>query len=146
MRIPRKSKVVGEFVSIDKNTGEVLESQTIKCPIEDPYRKFYFDYDYRSIKGSFRELFSFAMRMSHSGDDDGGNIVRVDKFLIEKMSNECGISCGRFKSIIKEFLNRGILRRINRGVYQVNPYICGIGSWKSIEKLRYEWDKAKAEE
>lgn len=141
-----KSKVISTTYKVDENTGEVSDVHTVRCRVESKYRKFYCDFDYAKFGGPMRALIAITRRMSYSGDKDGGNVVRIDRTLFNKMADEAGVSVGRFRAIVREFSESGVLRRIGRGAYQVNPYMCGIGDWFYIEKLRYEWDKAKAAE
>lgn len=64
------------------------------------------------------------------------NIVPMYKPIKELISNELGIKLNTINKAIQELNDKGILVRMHRGLYMLDPMIFGRGSWKDVKKIR----------
>lgn len=144
-----KKKVYKETESrttqFDSNTGEIYEETTTKdieyyTDGEPPYVKIYFEtiLAFKGLPASMSTvLIAICKRMSW-GDHD--QIVYINKFSKTAIAKEVGISIKRLEQIIKDMTRVEIMKRIERGVYQVNPRVAARGRWKDIKKLITHFD------
>lgn len=49
------------------------------------------------------------------------------------------ISEGALNNMMTGFVKRDIIRRIGKGVYQLNPFMFAKGNWSAIRKIQMEW-------
>ena len=81
-----------------------------------------------------RVLYSFLLHASLA--KDGMRIV-VTAGVKRMMCKKLGIKSPQtIANAISKMVKAGILRRIETGVYMLNPYLFGKGNWQDIEKLR----------
>ena len=135
--------------TVDEN-GEVLDfSETTKITgPTDSYVKIYSRvWDLDVIDGV---LFSFVMdlvgRMSFA---DNGQIVELRRGDKLSLKRKFGWKDDRtVERALNGLIGAGILRRINRGIYQVNPYMFAKGRQSDIDALRtrYTMDTMKKNE
>ena len=69
-----------------------------------------------------------------------GQIVNLNKVTKTMIAENMGVSIKRLDQVISELKNYDILRKIQNGVYSVNPYIVARGSWADIRKLQMHYD------
>ena len=130
----------------DKTTGDIsitTKERTVKIErSEEPdYIKLYTRMwcEFNSIPERYRQLFlSLAVRMTYcnSEDIDNSQIVVVVEPISSTIRKECG-----WKT--RDALLKGLqalcacnaIKRIRRGVYQINPSYAGRGSWKYNPRL-----------
>lgn len=132
----------------DKTTGDIIiqtKEKTTKIErCEEPdYIKLYTKMwcEFNNIPEKYRQLFlSLATRMSYC---DAQNIeVSQIVTVIEPVSTMIREECG-WKT--KDALLKGLkclceckaIKRINRGVYQINPSYASRGSWKYNPRLQH---------
>ena len=56
------------------------------------------------------------------------------------IAENMGVSIKRLDQVIAELKKYDILRKLQNGVYSVNPYIVARGSWTDIRKLQMHFD------
>ncbi len=69
-----------------------------------------------------------------------GQIVNLNKITKQMIADTLGVSIKRLDQVISELKGYDILRKIQNGVYSVNPYIVARGSWADIRKLQTHYD------
>ena len=73
---------------------------------------------------------------SSSHDEDGGQILYLNKRLKRDIANKCGVSLTRVEHAITDFVKKEYMYRLDVGTYQFNANFFGKGSWVDIYKLR----------
>ena len=69
-----------------------------------------------------------------------GQIVNLNKVTKSMIAENMGVSIKRLDQVIAELRDFDILRKIQNGVYSVNPYIVARGAWADIRKLQMQYD------
>lgn len=136
-----ESKVsVRKHSVIDNKTGEVTqEVESISYPFtaEEDYVKLYLKHAcylqglQHSEHSILYELFQF---MNYR------NEIPLMKKYKEDILKETGLSMNTLNQALSRMVEKKILFRVQRGLYRVNPYLFGRGSWKNIKKLRMTID------
>lgn len=130
---------------IDENGHEqttILE-QTIKRErSEEPdYIKLYTNMwcEFNEIPVVYRPLFlSLISRMSYcnSNDLDNSQLVNTGKPWSESIMKECGwTSSDSLMKGLKALVKCEAIKKVGRGVYQINPSYAGRGQWKYNPRL-----------
>lgn len=140
-RIMMEHKVsIREHSIIDHKTGEVKrEIESISYPFtsEEGYIKLYLKHAcylqglQHSEHSILYELFQF---MNYH------NEVPLLKKYKKDILRDTGLSMNTLNQALTQMVAKKILFRIQRGLYKVNPYLFGKGSWKNIKKLRMTID------
>lgn len=95
--------------------------------------------EFNQIPMVYRSLFlALAQRMSYASLDtngnsknNGGQIVYTGKPIAQDLMSECGwTSNDMLKRGLRELCKCNAIKRIGRGVYQINPSYAGRGLWK----------------
>ncbi len=142
---------ITDDVKINSATGEVVGEESIteirsilnkKIPNEPDYIKFYKYvnalYAFKGIKTSLTPfIIEISNHRTYAGEGQIVNLNRVTKTMI---ANNMGVTIKRLDQVISELKNCDILRKIQNGVYSVNPYIVARGSWSDIRKLQMHYD------
>ena len=135
-----------ETVIIDHTTGETLRQQvntTINLPEEPPFIKVYLkDILYLSDlpKGHSRILYALLKRISWASAEDG-MVVVLPFGIKKKIAAELNLKNTRtLDNAIQDLMKGNILTRIEKGVFQFNPYLFGKGDWQDIYKIRMTVD------
>lgn len=132
---PRTKKVYREEENheIDYNTGQInktTKTVTSRVPQEPPYIKLYLD-DIAVLhnlpKGSSSLLHELLRQVNYEGLINLNSSVKTKIANALNYKNKQSVDNGLGK-LCKE----GLLRSIDRGVYEVNPYLFGKGDWASI--------------
>lgn len=138
----RQRKPLYSSATFSEETGEVKEFvQGFREPDEPPYVKLYIDC-VLTLKGLQKGLnpilLALLKRMTYANlnDVDGGQLLFINKPFKELVAKEISVSVKRVEQAITEFVKTGIIRRIQVGLYQVNPDIAGRGEWKDIQNIR----------
>lgn len=136
-----KVKETHEVVEYDGTTGEVVSHRrnTVTAwESEPPYVKLYLDtvlYLKDLPKGYSGILYQLLRRMHYAGDADGHCIV-INAAVKRRIGDELGVSTSRIDNVLSDLVKGDLLKRLDRGLYQVNPYLFGYGEWQDIAKLR----------
>ena len=121
--------------TIDEN-GQVRETeknQTINWGKEPNYVKLYLDdilYLSDLPKGYNSILYAFIKRMGY------GNQLVLNAALKRMIAEEIGLSVSSINNALSKFVKGKLLKRIDTGIYLVNPQLFGKGEWKDISKIR----------
>jgi len=136
-----KPKIVSTYVSVDGNTGEVLEEAIVKrYPAEPPFVKMYLDATLEDFDPRHSVLVALLKRMEYSGAGaENGNCVYLGKPALEEMSKDTGLSEKRLRNMVIDLQEGRIVRKVGVSKYQVNPYLFGKGEWLGVAKLRDSW-------
>lgn len=130
-----------DVIEYNGDTGAVAKStsSTVKqWEAEPPYVKMYLDtilYLQDLPKGHNSILHALLKRMTYANGDNG-QCVFVNMGLKRMIGKELGVSVSRIDNVISDLTKGGVLERIERGVYQVNPHLFGRGEWADIAQLK----------
>ena len=132
-------RVLREEVVEDADGKVTSRKTTLEFSKEPAYVKLYFDclgvyIKNEGLTSSLNEMLIEVLKRSSYAEE--GQIVHLDKFTKEQVCKATGKSMERMKQAIRTWEKNGILTRVNRGVYEVNPFIFGKGDWRNIAKLR----------
>ena len=134
--VHKKKYVQTSTDTVDYHTGEIThQTKTTVIPFEQepPFVKLYFQ-DIAKITGlSMGQtdlLFHIVKNMSYK------NIWVAHAYLKEIICMDLGMKLNTLNKYIDFLYKKGILLRLKRGVYLVNPDLFAKGSWKDIKKLR----------
>lgn len=143
-------------VKVDSSTGEILEHRQITDVKSFNNRKIENEHDYIKVYTYVSSLFAFkginqaltpyiieiANHMTYARD---GQIVTLNRPVKDIIAENLGVSTKRLDQVISELRKCDILRKIQNGVYSVNPYICARGQWTDIKKLQSTFDYVTGE-
>jgi hypothetical protein len=123
---------------IDQMTGEVLyDKKNVisfnKMPEEPAYIKLYVDDLSRLNKltaGETKILLYVAARADYEG------IASLPLGIKNRIATSAGCSASAVSSAISKFCNEKILKRLDVGVYELNPDYFARGKWKEIRERR----------
>ena len=139
-----KQRVTSEV--IDNETGAITrreEDTTLSFPSEPPYVKFYLhDILYLSdLPKTHDKILLSLLKRATWANADYGMIFTLSAGLKRMMAKELGFKNSRtINNALSDFVKADIFKRLETGVYQLNPYLFGRGNWQDIEKLRMEID------
>jgi len=71
------------------------------------------------------------------------NEIMLPQGLKERIVDTLKISKGSLDNSLSLLVKKGLLQRLGRGVYKLNPYLFGKGKWQDIKEIRMEWIYAK---
>ncbi len=131
---------------VDHETGETLKetvNETLRFSEEPQFVKLYLqDILYLSDmpKRYDKVLYELIKRAQWANADQGMTITLSSgsKRLIAKTLKLNGISL--ISNALTDFVKAKILKRIETGVYALNPNLFGKGDWQDIAKLRLDVD------
>lgn len=140
----KKERVILTEERITDQTGEVLSSvQKIKVEGEPDFVKLYLDC-LSTFKGFSKSLnpilLEFLRCMSYANTENGGQIIYVNAAMKKNIAKKLNKSIDRINQALTDFVKKGILARLDTGMYQVNPYLFGRGQWKDVRALRATFD------
>lgn len=142
---------ITDDVKVDPETGLILEQQQTteirsiinkKIPNEPDYIKVYkYVNTLFAFKGIKQSLTPFIIEISnHMTYAKEGQIVNLNRTTKAMIAENLNVSVKRVNQVITELRSYDILRRIQNGVYSVNPYIVARGSWADVRKLQTHFD------
>ena len=134
-----KSETVTKIMTDEE--GNVTEQTTIKetsfDKVQEPdYIKIYTNMwcEFKSVPIIYRNLFlSLATRMSYSNKSDleHSQLVYTGKPFSDEIMKECGWTArDSYMRGLRVLCECGAIKRIARGVYQINPEYAGRGGWQ----------------
>lgn len=139
--------------------GRVTESESIIRTVsigrsgEPEYVKIYTN-NFKLIKDLKNEsLKIFLILCQHVGyadvsDKAGGQLVKIDKDIKEKIMNELDISLSTLSRGLADLKNHKLIKKIDGAIYQMNPFLVGRGFWEyrpsyrsgGVGDLRNDWN------
>ena len=135
-------RIISDKKVIDRETGEILHEEHIterKCESEPDFIKLYID-DLGTLMGLTPAEMGLALNMAKNmtyADDELGSCVFMTGLLKKKICETVGIKNNTvINRLLLQLKNKGIIYRVDRSVYRMNPYFFGRGTWKDIEKIR----------
>lgn len=135
----RKVEYVTE-TTIQDETGQVIEKleQTIvKLPSEPPYMKFYFEEVHRlfDLKDSSEiVLIELAMNSNFEG------LISIGKRAKEIIMQRRNMKKQTIDNALQDLNKKGLIKRVSRGEYEINPHIFAKGDWANIKNRRKYFD------
>lgn len=136
MRNTRKVTKEISSVVVNNETGEILESKDYKermVETEPEFIKIYLRDIERLAnlpKGCSNVMYCLLRYMTYD------NEVLLTAYAKHKIAETLNTSLQTLDVQIKNLVEQGILTRIARGSYLVNPNLFGRGQWKDIKNIR----------
>ena len=133
-------KIHTTMTEYDGQTGEVpRQNQTINWGAEPDYIKLYLqDVLYLSdMPPQYGKLLmALLKRTSYANADQGMRIV-LAPIIKREICEEVGYATVQtFDNNLSKLVKGGLLHRVDRGVYCLNPRLFGRGPWTDIAELR----------
>lgn len=137
-----------ERIIYDKETGEVVEHTEDKYKIVDKepdYIKVYIEAMSKFVTAEELGmetglLFEMAKRMPYSNSFDANQVAMVGA-IKQSIAKQLETSVSTIDVILNRLSKKGLIRRIGRGIYELNPIIFAKGPWLSIRKIQMEWSE-----
>lgn len=130
--------------TLDYETGEILEIQgqtwVSDYPSEPDFVKLYIKAwcafkNVKDVNTSF--LYALLPYMTYAKNEQ---LITLSSTIKKRIADELHWSQKhlqqRFNTELEKLIKYGIIKRLGRGTYQVNPELIGKGEWKDIAKLR----------
>ena len=117
-------------------TRDVLSKTNKIESIDEPeYIKIYTNMwcEFNQIPLRARDLFlEIALRMTYActTDKEGGQLFYAVKPINEAICQILGIKTRMYQTLLSDLVKCNAIRRVGKGVYQVNPSYAGKGLWK----------------
>lgn len=135
-----------ERMVFDKETGELIEHTEDKytvVSIEPNYVKLYIDAMSCFITGEevgmeTSLLLEMAKRMTYANDAAPNQVAMVGS-IKKGIAKQLNTSISSIDVILNRLVKKDLIRRVGRGVYELNPIIFAKGNWSSIRKIQMEW-------
>lgn len=140
--MPRIRQSVEE--TIQDTNGTIVErrrNQTLSWGDEPPYIKLYIkDLMYMSdMPRHYTNLvYALLKRVSYASDADGMCVTlvpRIKKAICAELGWE---KTSSLDNALQKLLKGQIIFRVDRGVFQMNPYLFGKGEWQDISRIRMQ--------
>jgi len=133
-------KIHTTMTEYDGQTGEVLrQNQTINWGAEPDYVKLYLqDVLYLSdMPPQYGKLLLALLKRSSYADAEQGMRIVLAPIIKREICQEVGYATVQtFDNNLSKLVKGGLLYRVDRGVYCLNPYLFGRGAWTDIAELR----------
>lgn len=137
--------------TVNNETGEVTEttrSRSFKAESEPNYVKLYIqDISYLNNLpvGTDKIIYALLPYVNYEQE------IYINSHNKKIIANELGVSVGHVSNRISKLAKLEVLIRVDRGVYELNTYLFGKGSWKDILKHRndlsismfYDWKNGR---
>lgn len=131
-------KIVNTRTVTDNLTGEITsETSTVhsisKLPPEPDYIKLYVAEIGRlhGLQKGFRDILLYAASMVGY---DGCVVLNARRKA--QIAITLGVKMPHIDNALTAFVKAGLLHRLGRGDYELNPFLFGRGDWKSIRERR----------
>ena len=95
--------------------------------------------EFTGVPVAYRELFlQLALRMTYcnANDLDNAQLVNTGKPFSESIKKALNWKDDMFYRGLRELVQTGAIKRVGRGVYQINPTYAGKGEWKYNPRLK----------
>lgn len=142
-----KTTIVNEAwrEKVDGGTGELMElehsvgTRTIHSS-EPPFVKLYITdvlYMQDMPKGLTNVVYALLDQATYAKK---GLRISISTGFKNEICEQLGIPRQTLNNALVKLCKGKILRRIDTGLYELNPYFFGRGEWKDIDNLRMTWD------
>lgn len=120
--------LTGELLSL---TTEITDINTL--PTEPNYLKLYID-DLGLLNklsgGETRVLIHIAALANYEGE------IVLPLVIKKRIAEKAGVKVQSTSDILTKFINKGILKRIDKTLYLLNPDLFARGKWREIRERR----------
>lgn len=140
----RKQRVLREEQTVNHETGEITSRTTVFQFDKEPnYIKLYFDclgivLDNEGLNTCFNDMLVEVLALGSYANE--GQHVVLNAYNKKIVCERTGKGSRRLEQAIKAWTDNGVLKRVARGTYQINPWIFGKGEWRDIRSLRATFD------
>ena len=123
---------------VDRLTGELIYDKTniidiTRLPEEPAYIKFYIE-DLSLLNkltaGETRILLYIAANANYQGE------VLLPLVIKKRIATNAELSVQAVNNAITKFCNKNILKRLDTGLYELNPELFARGKWREIRERR----------
>lgn len=128
-------KIIDSHTVIDENGVVKNTDRVYRFKSEEPnYIKLYLEdisYFYEIPKSSsdlVYELFNYVTYNTHE--------IIINMSIKKKIALILKTSVSTIDNNLTKLVKKGIISRVDKGVFILNPYLFGKGDWKSIKELR----------
>jgi hypothetical protein len=123
---------------IDTLTGELLSDKTNiidinRMPEEPAYIKFYID-DLSGFSKLTAGETKILLYLAAAADYEG--LVSLPLGVKNRIAKSAGCTSSTVSSAISKFCNQKILKRLDVGLYELNPDYFAKGKWREIRERR----------
>ena len=142
-----KTTIVNEAwrETVDGQTGELLKlehsegTRTIYKQ-EPPYIKLYIQ-DVLYLKDMPKGLTNVVYALLENAMfADKGLRIYLPTGLKKELISKIGTTKAAFDNALTKLCKGEIIRRVDIGVYELNPFFFGKGEWKDIDRIRATWN------
>lgn len=128
--------ITHETTEVDYETGEVKSKSTTKKykNTEPTYIKLYLQditYLHSVPKGAEQVLFELLKFLTY-----GTQEITILAHQKKQIKEATGLSIRTIDNRIQDLAKKGIIERVTRGIYSLNPFLFGKGDWSTIDQLR----------
>lgn len=105
---------------------------------EPDYIKLYIDgIDvFNSMTKTTSSILMHILKTMTYANTDMGQVVEITAWRKKIIADSLDIKINTIDKTLMDLVKSNILKKIGRGIYQVNPNIFGKGEWKNINSLR----------
>ena len=134
------------LVVVDTDTGEVVDvtsNKTVKYKSGAHYLKVFTDHPlFKPDMSHYTRTILFALAdMTPYASLPSQNIY-LSGSIVKKLGEDYELGASSIKAGLKWLIAHEAIRRVERGVYQVNPYLYARGPSRDVLRLQREWDSA----
>ncbi len=135
-----KKKLLRLEEEIDRETGEIKRTKhEVQFDAEPAFIKLYLDClgmftRSSALDKNLNDMLIATLKYMTYADKE--QIIYLNSTIKKRIAESTGKSIARYNQALTLWVKEGILRRIDRGAYQVNPWVFGKGDWRDIEQLR----------
>lgn len=131
----------GEVIKQEK-TSNYITKNTSLVEAEPEYIKLYtYTNTLFSFMGINTDLTKYIIEISkYMTYANKGQTVTLTRFQKQEIADTLKVSLKRIDQIIAELVKNNILKRIQAGVFQVNPHIVSKGAWGEVKNLQAQFD------
>ena len=124
----------------DHKTGEVQTSKkftSVKHDNEPSYIKLYLNdiCKLNDIPKTGNDVLNELLQLVNYDNE-----IVLSSGIKNRIVKQLGIKKGSLDNNIYKLTKQGILSRIDRGIYMLNPLLFGKGKWPEIKALRITWE------
>lgn len=133
-------KVLREEIERDRETGEIKRTKhTVQFKPEPQFIKLYLDClgvftNNNALDKSLNVMLVETLKYMTYADTE--QTIYLNSTIKAKIAKATGRTVDRYNQALTIWVKEGVMKRVGRGAYQVNPFIFGKGDWRDIEHLR----------